>query len=52
MPERLKSAWVAEAERAFAQNRTTLAVLPVEEILKPNGYVAQLRARGYSVTEP
>lgn len=52
MPERLKAAWVDAAATALASNRSTLAVLPVEEILKPNGYVAQLKARGYVLTEP
>ncbi len=52
VPARLKAVWVAEAERALGQNRATLAVLPVEEILKPDGFVAQLLAKGYSITEP
>lgn len=52
MPARLKAAWVASAEDALARNASTLAVLPVEEILKADGYVAQLKARGYVLTEP
>jgi hypothetical protein len=52
MPQRLKEAWVEAAELALARNASTLAVLPVEEILKPDGYVARLQARGYVVTEP
>jgi hypothetical protein len=27
-------------------------VLPVDEILKPDGYVAQLRGKGFRVDEP
>jgi len=52
MPQRLKEAWVEAAELALERNASTLAVLPVEEILKPDGYVAQLLARGYVVTDP
>ena len=52
MPDRLKAAWAAAAEQALARNASTLAVLPVEEILKPNGYVAQLKAKGFVVTDP
>jgi hypothetical protein len=29
-----------------------VAVLSVDEILKPGGYIAQLRARGYVVDDP
>lgn len=52
LPDRLKEAWVAAAEQAIARNASTLAVLPVEEILKPDGYVARLTARGYVLAEP
>jgi len=52
MPERLKTAWVSAADRALARNASTVAVLPVEEILKPNGYVARLKAMGYVVADP
>jgi acyl-CoA reductase-like NAD-dependent aldehyde dehydrogenase len=52
MPQRLQAAWVAAAAAALERNAETLAILPVEEILKPNGYVAQLKARGYVLVDP
>ena len=49
---RARNAWVAAAEQSLANNQSTVAVLSVDEILKPDGYVAQLRKRGYVVTDP
>jgi hypothetical protein len=46
------SAWLEAVETAFAANASTVAVLNVEQILRPDGYVAQLRARGYVVEDP
>jgi len=50
--ERAGDAWVAAAEKSLASNESTVAVLSVDEILKPDGYVAQLKNRGYVVTDP
>ena len=50
--ERVRNAWVAAAEQSLAGNVSTVAVLSVDEILKPNGYVAQLQKRGYVVADP
>jgi hypothetical protein len=50
--ERARDAWVAAAEKSLASNESTVAVLSVDEILKPDGYVAQLKKRGYVVTDP
>jgi len=50
--ERVKAAWVAAAERALATHASSVAVLSVDEILKPNGYVARLRQKGYRIEEP
>ena len=50
--ERARDAWVAAAEQSLASNESTVAVLSVDEILKPDGYVAQLKNRGYVVTDP
>lgn len=51
-PARRASAWLDAAEAAFAANRSTVAVLSIDQILKPDGLVAQLRARGYVVEDP
>ncbi|MEY2919597.1 MAG: hypothetical protein RL261_902 [Pseudomonadota bacterium] len=50
--ERVKSAWVDAAVKALASNVSTVAVLSMDEILKPDGYVAQLRKKGYVVEDP
>ena len=52
LPGRLMATWVAEAERALESNASTVAVLPMRDILAPDGYLAPLRARGYVVDEP
>ncbi|MGB7738994.1 MAG: TraB/GumN family protein [Steroidobacteraceae bacterium] len=50
--ERVRSAWVAAAEMSLTRNASTVAVLSVDEILKPNGYVAQLKQKGFVVEDP
>ena len=52
LPARLMEAWLAEAERALASNVSTVAVLPMRDILSPDGYLGRLRASGYVVDEP
>jgi hypothetical protein len=52
LPARLAAVWIAAAERAIEQNASTVAVLPMREIFEPEGLVAQLRARGYTVQDP
>jgi hypothetical protein len=52
LPERLLAAWLAEAERALAANASTVAVLPMRDVLRPDGYLERLRAAGYVVDEP
>ncbi len=48
----LQNAWLNAAESALTNNNVTLAILPIEQMLKVDGYLAILRARGYSVQEP
>lgn len=51
-PARRQAAWLAAVEQAFARNASTVVVLSIDQILKPDGYVAQLRAKGYVVEDP
>jgi uncharacterized protein YbaP (TraB family) len=51
-PARRAEAWLDAVEAALAGNRSTVAVLSIEQILKPDGFVAQLRARGYEIGDP
>jgi uncharacterized protein YbaP (TraB family) len=48
----LQSAWLAAAEKAIAANVSTVAVVPMAELLKPDGWLATFRVRGYEITEP
>jgi hypothetical protein len=50
--ERVQAAWLAAAEQSLARNASTVAVLSIDEILKPDGYVARLRQKGYAIEEP
>jgi len=52
MIERVKAAWLAEAERALRENESTVAVLWLGAILDADGYLAALRERGYTVEDP
>jgi hypothetical protein len=44
--------WLDAAEKALIRNRTTFAVLNVNELLLYDGLLAQLASRGYEVIEP
>jgi uncharacterized protein YbaP (TraB family) len=50
--DELYAAWLAEAERALATYDTTFSVLPMRELVAADGLLAQLAARGYTVTAP
>jgi hypothetical protein len=44
--------WLSAAENAITNNAVSFAVLPMSELLKPDGYLADLQARGYLVEAP
>jgi uncharacterized protein YbaP (TraB family) len=44
--------WLAEAERALASDERSFSVLPMRELVAADGLLAQLAARGYTVTAP
>jgi uncharacterized protein YbaP (TraB family) len=48
----LQSAWLAAAEKAIAANASTVAVVSMAELVKPDGWLAMFRARGYEIIEP
>lgn len=50
--ERAAAEWLKAAENALAANSSTLALLPIREILDDHGFVATLRQRGYTVEAP
>jgi uncharacterized protein YbaP (TraB family) len=52
IPERMAAEWLAAAQASLDRYKSTVAVLPMHEILSSDGYLSRLRALGYSVEEP
>ncbi len=52
LPQRLSDEWLAAAERALERNESTFAVLWMGQLLRPDGPLARLQARGYRVEAP
>lgn len=50
--QRIKGAWLTSADRVLSNNRVTLALLPISELLKKDGYLSSLRARGFVIEAP
>ena len=48
----LEFTWLSAARAALSTNAQTFAVLPMDELLKPDGYMAKLKAEGYQVDPP
>ncbi|NZA26339.1 TraB/GumN family protein [Luteimonas sp. SJ-92] len=44
--------WLEAAEAALARNASTFASLPVSTLVREDGLLARLQARGYAVEEP
>jgi hypothetical protein len=52
LPQQVEAEWLAAAETALRSNPSSFALLPISELLKPDGYLAKLQARGYEVEAP
>jgi len=52
VPAQLEAAWLAAARDALAKDGTSFAMLPMDELLAPDGYLARLKAEGYTVEPP
>jgi hypothetical protein len=50
--DELYGKWLSEAEQALATYDTSFSVLPMRELVADDGLLAQLAARGYTVTAP
>lgn len=44
--------WMAAAEKALADNTSTFAVLPMNMVLDPKGWLSKLEEKGYAVEGP
>jgi len=52
IPERIEKVWLDAASAALAKNAVTFARLPINELVVKDGYLAQLKAKGYTVEAP
>ena len=52
IPVQVEATWLAVARAALAKNDTSFALLPMDELLSPTGYLAALKAQGYAVEVP
>ena len=49
---KLRAKWLDAAEAALARNTVSFASLSLLDMLGPNGYLAALEAKGYTVIAP
>lgn len=52
VPAKVADTWLAAARQALADDPVSFAMLPMEELLSPGGYLAKLAAQGYTVEAP
>ncbi len=49
---KMREQWLVTARQALATHPQTFAILPLDELMKPDGYLAKLQAEGYEVDAP
>jgi TraB family protein len=52
LPQRVENTWVDAASASLAKNRITFARLPITDLLAKDGYLAKLKAKGFTVEAP
>jgi hypothetical protein len=52
LPDRIERVWLDAASAALAKNAVTFARLPINELVVKDGYLAKLKAKGYTVEAP
>lgn len=52
IPTSISNEWLKEAERAMSTKGTTVAFLPIENLLGPGNVLDVFRAKGYTVSGP
>ena len=50
--QRMRAAWVKAATEALEKFQQTTALLPMQNVLAPDGYLTTLRLKGYTVSAP
>ncbi|MGH8032082.1 MAG: TraB/GumN family protein [Luteimonas sp.] len=49
---RIAGTWMAAAEKSLADNRVSFATMSIPLLLRDDGFIARLRAKGYAIEEP
>lgn len=52
LEQRLREAWLADAEETLGKHARSFAVLPMSLVLADSGYIAELGRRGYRIEAP
>jgi hypothetical protein len=52
LPERIENTWIEAASAALSKNAVTFARLPITDLLAKDGYLAKLKAKGFTVEAP
>jgi hypothetical protein len=52
LEERLRAQWLLAVEAALARHATSFGYLPISILLRENGWLAELRERGYAIETP
>jgi hypothetical protein len=50
--QRMEAAWMEAAEAAIAKHEVSFGVLPMSQVMRPDGVIAQLAAKGYTIEPP
>ena len=50
--EQVYALWIGAAEKSLGANQTTLAIVPLGKLLRADGYLDRLRAKGYLIEAP
>jgi hypothetical protein len=52
VPAAVRERWLATVDATLAQHPQAVAIVPIDDLVGPNGYLEALRARGYRVESP
>ena len=52
LPQRIEAAWIDAAQAAMTRNKRTVAILSMEQVMAPDGYIAKLKSLGYTIRPP
>lgn len=52
VPKAVRERWLATVDEAMAANTQVVAIVPIDDLLSADGYLAALRAKGYTVESP